>query len=504
MNEKTKPKYGWRLLRWGLIGLAVLVTLVALLVTEENWRGKRAWENYKHAAEARGEKFDLSSVIPPAVPDDQNFFCAPIVAEALSRLGSDSSEDDAKKDFRMNFQIYRGDMANWINTGGYWQKGKMTDLTEWQLAIRKFNDTAEGKTNGFPASARPQSPAADVLTALSVYNPALEELRQAAARPEARMPLDYEDGFDAAAKMLPWLAETKRCAQFLELRTVAEVQDGQGAAALADIKLLLRVNDSLRNQPFLITLLVRIAIHAIAFQPIYEGLAQHRWTDAQLAELENTLATQDFLADSLTALHGEKIFAIDGFEKQRITHMMVYSDGNQRLTNNLSIMPEAFFYQNQFWFAQLNDRYAALIDMTNRVLSPTVFKRVNEEMEAAKKHYSIYKVEALMAVPAIGATILKVSRIQTEVDLATIACALERFHLAHGNYPDTLDALMPQFIGKLPHDVINGQPLHYRLEPNGQFVLYSVGLDEKDDGGTIFLTAKGAIDQKKGDWVWKY
>ncbi|HTB84516.1 MAG TPA: hypothetical protein VK742_12745 [Candidatus Sulfotelmatobacter sp.] len=502
MNEKPKSKLRWRLLRWGLIGLAVLVTLAAALLTEENWRGKHAWENYKRAAEARGDKLDLASVIPPAVPDDQNFFCAPIVAEALSHLGDNFSGSAQKMDFRMNFQIYRGDMANWINKGGYWQKGIMTDLTEWQRAIRKFNNTAEGKTNGFPASAQPQSPAADVLTALSVYNPALEELRQAAARPGARLPLDYEDGFDAATKMLPWLAETKRCAQFLELRTVAEVQDGQGAAALADSKLLLRVNDSLR-QPFLITFLVRIAIQAISLQPIYEGLAQHRWNEAQLAELENTLTTQDFLADSLASLRGEKVFTIDDLEKQRITRLMIYSDGKQVITNHMSAMPAAYFYQNQFWFAQLNDRYTALIDMTNRVLSPSAFKRLNEEMEAAKKHYSIYKVQALMTVPAIWATILKVARIQTEVDLATVACALERFRLAHGSYPETLDALAPQFIEKLPNDIVNGQPLHYRRTDDGKFVLWSIGPDEKDDGGTVFLTKSGAIDQKRGDWVWK-
>ena len=37
----------------------------------------------QRAAEARGERLDLASVIPPTVPDDQNFFAAPIVAEAL-------------------------------------------------------------------------------------------------------------------------------------------------------------------------------------------------------------------------------------------------------------------------------------------------------------------------------------------------------------------------------------------------------------------------------------
>ena len=62
----------------------------------------------------------------------------------------------------------------------------------------KFNQTPEGKTNGFPVPAQPQSPAADVLLALSIFNPALEELRQASLRPQARMPLNYEKGFEEA------------------------------------------------------------------------------------------------------------------------------------------------------------------------------------------------------------------------------------------------------------------------------------------------------------------
>ncbi len=79
-----------------------------------------------------------------------------------------------------------------------------------------------------------------------------------------------------------------------------------------------------------------------------------------------------------------------------------------------------------------------------------------------------------------------------------IACALERYHLAHGEYPETLDALMPQFMEKMPHDIIGGQPLHYRRTDDGKFLLYSVGWNETDDGGQVFspktdqLTAKRA------------
>ena len=72
---------------------------------------------------------------------------------------------------------------------------------------------------------------------------------------------------------------------------------------------------------------------------------------------------------------------------------------------------------------------------------------------------------------------------------AAVAGALERYRLTHDSYPETLDTLAPQFIAKLPHDIINGQPLKYRRMQDGLFVLYSVGWNETDDGGTVALVA---------------
>ena len=43
-----------------------------------------------------------------------------------------------------------------------------------------------------------------------------------------------------------------------------------------------------------------------------------------------------------------------------------------------------------------------------------------------------------------------------------LACALERYRLANGQFPETLDALVPKFVAKLPTDVITGTPLKYR------------------------------------------
>ena len=88
--------------------------------------------------------------------------------------------------------------------------------------------------------------------------------------------------------------------------------------------------------------------------------------------------------------------------------------------------------------------------------------------------------------------------------MAILACALERYRLDEGRYPEELSALVPRFVAVLPHDIINGQPLKYRRTENGRFILYSVGWNEKDDGGRVATNKDNHQDIQQGDWVWQY
>src|SRR5713226_6759044 len=69
--------FSWRVIRRTLIVLAWTATIVALLYGEENWRGRRAWNKYRHELEARGEQLDWKAFIPKPVPDEQNFAATP-------------------------------------------------------------------------------------------------------------------------------------------------------------------------------------------------------------------------------------------------------------------------------------------------------------------------------------------------------------------------------------------------------------------------------------------
>jgi hypothetical protein len=108
-------------------------------------------------------------------------------------------------------------------------------------------------------------------------------------------------------------------------------------------------------------------------------------------------------------------------------------------------------------------------------------------------------------MPALGRSGERFAYAQTSADLARLACALERYRLANGQFPETLEPLAPKFIENLPRDVINGQPLKYRRTEGGQFVLYSVGWNQTDDGGKIELRqGNRSVDITQGDWVWRY
>ena len=63
------------------------------------------------------------------------------------------------------------------------------------------------------------------------------------------------------------------------------------------------------------------------------------------------------------------------------------------------------------------------------------------------------------------------------------ALALKRYQLRNGHYPSELAQLVPDFVPAVPRDPADGQPLRYRLNSDGTFLLYSIGDDGKDDGG---------------------
>ena len=67
--------------------------------------------------------------------------------------------------------------------------------------------------------------------------------------------------------------------------------------------------------------------------------------------------------------------------------------------------------------------------------------------------------------------------------LCSVAIGLQRCKISMGEFPKSLDQLVPTFLPALPKSYFDGRTPSYRIEPNGQFKLWYFGIDGDDDGG---------------------
>lgn len=493
-----------------LFFLVCVATLIGLFYAEEDWRGKHDWERFQREWGAKGEEWDWQSLIPRSVPDDQNFALTPVVASTYSQLLDEQGHEKRPHDTSIVNRL----QITWATepkNPGAWTLGKKQNLVVWQTSFRKW----AAETNFFQLPATPQASADDVLRALNAYNQPLEDLRQAARLPESRFPLEY-DKDNLTAILLPHLNAMKNCSILLSLRAVAELQKNQTTAARSDVDLSLRLIEAIRNEPFLISHLVRVVMLRFTLQPLWEGLADHRWSDEQLAGFEAELAKLNFIADYQRAIHSEMAFQgwladYVRLHPKSLNEMFGEMLGEHKFTDNevqfdVWVFPSGWLYQNKLRAAELMLRYfVAAAHANNLTISPlTVTQGADIVKQDAKSSRPFTLVENLM-MPGLENSAKKFAFSQASTSMARVAVALERYRLAHGNYPGMLEALAPQFLAQIPNDVINGQPLHYHLEANGQFTLYSVGWNETDDGGNIVLNGgKDGLDLQQGDWVWRY
>jgi hypothetical protein len=513
-----------RLGRLALFGLACLATLVALFYTEEDWRGKRAWEQYKRQLEAKGERLDLAAFIPPPVADGENFAMTPRLAplydfkpgtlerrdtNALQRVEAFSQRlwsAQQKMVWRERLELLspwarpRTDLQAWY--AAFLQATKAPSVPRWKLIASGLTATNFARSDA----------AAGVLAALSECDPLIEELRTAARRPHCRFNIPYNQEMLAAA-WLPHHQVLPSAASILELRASAELVLGRTNAAFEDLLLIFKLADAFRDEPFVDSLIMRIQQLMQAVQPLAEGLAGHQWSEPQLQAIEEWLGHLDLVAESRRALQAECVVSgigtLDSFRQasdkrgflarlRLAGHFGAPSSAEgKEIEVCLAAAPVGWSYLEQLNLCRgFQQQFLPAFDVPNHRIALKVIEnnqaRVGQELSrpafGSSAFGSFLRHEIFLRLVPCGFLRFNLARLtanrQTQVDEAAVACALERYRLAQGEFPDALDALRPRFIEKLPLDVCNGQPLKYHRLQADQYVLYAVGQDGADHGGS--------------------
>jgi hypothetical protein len=436
-----------RIMRRVLPCVAGLITLITTYCVSANWHLQRALARCKQQMAAKGEVLDWFACIPPAVPDDQNMFKAPKISE-------------------------------WFASS---------------FPGPPFTNEFARSLLGGPATSEITSAAAAVsyLTWSDQFQSDFDALGAAMKRPCARM-----DGDDSPAVVpVPNKVTALTLAGTLARRAKSHLLLGQTDKAWQEWTLLHGFKALLEGRPASRHILAQTAavsreVAVYSMNVIAKGLELHAWQEPQLRALQSQLEESDFLSPQADALRSLRMFYCWAYEEVAQDGLLgvlrVQRPWSVRLFG--SIAPRAFIYKIEMGWIEEIQNFVDALSFTDGPIRP-------HELSA-----KLLLKQSRAGWQRIGPAVLRTQTLSNE---AQIACALERYRLARGDYPAELGALVPQFIEKLPRDLINGQPLIYRRTEDGSFLLYSVGWNETDDGGKIMAPNGDPKQLTSGDWVWK-
>lgn len=361
--------------------------------------------------------------------------------------------------------------------------------------------------------AAPQSAKAFV-TATDVMKPDIELLREALKRPYARMDGDYGAPITMPA---PNFVQVRIVSQLFAERAQCNLMLGQPEEALQDLTVIDGLCRMLECRPSgprtLVGPMINVAVRGLYTMIIGDGLRMGAWHEPQLAALQKQLleanlpqqVEEGFSAagaafciniETITATQYEKVIkqTSGGHE----SFWEIASDGGFWF---LTAAPRGWRYQNMVCAARAHEKILGAFEGPIGTVDPIKADETWAYLRALSSR-SPYTYFTVKLIPNYRRAGWVMAYMQTMANEALIACALERYRVAQGQYPDTLDSLTPHYLGKIPADIIGGKPLIYRRTEEGKFMLYSVGWNMKDEGGLTRRDKSGSIDYEKGDWVW--
>ncbi len=454
--EECDRRGGWT--KGLLFAVVTLVSLVTLFYSWTNWWGARKLNAALAMLRDKNEPTRFEELVPPPVPDADNVAAAPVFQEVFV----------SAKDSRL---------------------GKL-DLPWKKITVKP--ESGESPIHFVARFLNPDFKGDDqaagelVLKSLAPSAPLLEEVAQAVRRPGVCWPLDYSKGFELSLPHLPAMTNTSKV---LQGRAQAELAAGRPENAFQDVQTILALARAAGSAPFLITVLVESSILDRASQVINDGLERHAWTDAQLVDLSSELSRIDLLARLSDSLRGERasLLQLDASRTDLLTLQGLPDTRTLRLQNaalraTWAIWPAGWFNEDKAGYIGTIQRY---IDAVNhpKELPPTL-----TEIESARADSSVWnKIRnplSHQAMPVLMSPTKRIAATQTILRSLATACAVERYRMAHGRLPATLEDLVPAFLPSIPTDPLTGKPLCYKPSESSSYLIYGTGWDQTDNAGS--------------------
>ncbi len=402
---------------------------------------------------SRGEPVTTAEIAPPKVPDREN--AAPIYAKAFAVL----PKGNGGRDIDNLLEFVRG---------GY----RRDDPKDWKLAR----------------------------TVVARYARALDIAQEAAERPKCRYPVDWKAGWQAN---LSHLDSLRTLVVLAAASAIVKAEDGDARAAVRSIAIGFRAAESVRDEPILAPFLNRVGSMKRLSRGVAGLVDRVRISEEQARVVEREIGRIGIKGDFARALKGERAIVITEFERLPDIVAQGWEPGKAgSASKNGRAMPfpaktalKAFVSRDEVYYIRaMNDRIANA-DQPYYLRARAAAARGADD----SPRYSI--VSRNLVRTADNAFCARDEAI-TAVAGCRIMLKLAVFRNRFGSYPATLPELRKKLGWNPPADPFSGRD--FVLTRQGKWLLlYSIGPNLKDDGGTGPDPAKRRSYVASGDIIWR-
>ncbi len=313
--------------------------------------------------------------------------------------------------------------------------------------------------------------------------------------------------------LLPGVQKSRWLADALAARAMLRLGQGKYDEAWQDLLACHRLGRLVGRGASVIEGLVGLAIDGLAgvgdIAFLDQTKADAKRMESCLRDLQNLPPLPD-IADKVNLcerfMHLDVIMMIDRQGTQWLERL---SGDSPKDSNSLGEFVGDLMLEGIDWDPALRnhnlwyDRMSAIARKTDRPSREKDWERINADLKSIKEKMDsgelaetilegklsaeargkvVGDILILLMTPAVQRVRSSADRLKQVQENLCLGFALARYHCDHGRYPKDLEELAPKYVAQIPQDLFSGKPLIYRPSEKG-FLLYSVGMNGKDDGG---------------------
>ena len=309
--------------------------------------------------------------------------------------------------------------------------------------------------------------------------------------------LYWDPGTSLAETLIPDAVEMISAARLMGFDARLRADEGDTAGAIDRIRRALGSTSKVAQEGTLITHLLAVAETRMLLR-FLEDICRGRTIDDQtvlrlVADLEPG-PWRERLARSIS---GERVFSLE--RGSAITGGSVRAPAGERPYNRLLYwLLRPVLKEEVRWQLEKLTRWERIA--RNPYYEQREFLKTDLASTEAFPWY--FKLTGFQDGGAYGTVFLKNGQLEASFLAARTGLACRLYKSRRGQYPENLEALVPGILTEVPIDPFTGKPLVYRREGEG-FIVYSLGSNEKDDGGRSTYMITQLVMDKDDDWTWR-